>query len=59
MEMTRPTDTHEGSWASPDDGSDPAGCGRLLAGRMMHDGISFNNILSAEHEKSGKRLHSK
>lgn len=57
MEMTRPTDTHEGSWTSPDDGSDPAGCGRLLAGRTMRDRISSNNILSEEHEKSGIHLH--
>jgi hypothetical protein len=55
MDMTRPVDTHEGSWTSPDDDSDPAGCGRFLDGRMMRVRIPFNNTLSVENGENGKR----
>ena len=55
MEITRLADTHEGSWTSPDDASDPAGCGRSLEGRMMRVRIPFNNTLSVENVENGKR----
>ena len=57
MDMTRPVDTHEGSWTSPDDDSDPAGCGRSLDGRMMRDRIPFNNTLSVKMRKTGNAVN--
>jgi len=55
MEITRLADTHEGSWTSPDDASDPAGCGRAFDGRMMRERIPFNNTLFVDNGENGKR----
>jgi len=56
MDMTRPVDSHEGSWTSPDADSDPAGCGRSLDGRMMRVRIPFNNTLSVENGITGNAV---